>query len=683
MELTQQRKLVDGFMDWFEGSGTGAQTSLKDVIEDNRRRYRMQPSAEDNKRKTRNLSSLTSPKSRAIVDGIADAFLSEYHQEKDSISYTARRPGNIGSDLQARWLTEIFTYRCQNTFPFYEWHTQSITAGLVDGLEAAMVSWKHEFYTEEKEPTLLIPGPMGQPVPASPEQAAIAEMQGVPVQVVPNVEKCVVADTFWIDGLVPGETVFWDPKVPYLDVNLGGFCCAVVYKSLTECVWYAQNGLFDKARPEDMEQYRKPSFERTFSDDYKTFGDPQTIDIKDINRIPVWAFFRKNGFKWEVQFSMDGKQLLSDWKCVNKTFFNGRKVNRLPVVVGKSKTALYESTGIGTPYLIASHEDEWSRNRNDIQDAARLALMQKWRITRGADVNIDDVLNRPAFYADPGDIERVDTRVDLISAQRGNDQIDSEIIQLAPTTISQRGRSVAPKGTNQTLGAVQLMDMDSNSKKNNQMRMRNETFLKPVLSLIAELIFAYESDEMIVRIAGQKAGMQVPMSPQPQGPPMVDFSALDFPVNVQINAGMGHVAPYQKGNMLMQIADWRKSHNVPTNMGEIAAELNALAGFDPEAFTAPPPQPPPAQVDYKLNIDIPAMMLPPEAQQFLMMKFMTGQMDVNAKIPDPMKEVQKQSNQRQQNGGAGQPPTRTNQPIVNATGDAALGMSRGGMGGMQ
>lgn len=675
MELTEQRRLVDGFMEWFEGSGTGAQTSLKSVIEDNRRRYRMQPSAEDSKRKARNLSSLTSPKSMAIVDGIADAFLSEYHQEKDSISYTARRPGDMQSDLQARWLTEIFYYRTQHTFPFYEWHTQSITAGLVDGLEAAMVSWRHEFYTEEKPPVYLMMGPMGQPVPVSPDQAAIAEMQGVPVEVMPQEEKVVTADTFWIDGLVPGETVFWDPKVPYLDVNLGGFACAVVYKSLEQCIWFAEQGLFDKAKPEDLEQYRRPSFDRQFSDDYKTFGDPQTIDIKDLNRVPVWVFFKKNGFKWEVQFSIDGKKEISGWKCVNQVFFNGRKVNRLPVVVGKSKTALYESTGIGTPYLIASHEDEWSRNRNDIQDAARLALMQKWRITRGADVNVDDVLNRPAFYADPGDIERVDTRVDLLSAQRGNDQIQSEIVELAPTSIANRGRSVAPKGTNQTLGAVQLMDMDSNSKRNNQMRMRNETFLKPLMGLIAELIFAYESDEMIVRIAGARSGFNVPMSPQPNGQPMVDFSALDFPINVQINAGMGHVAPYQKGNMLMQIADWRKAHNVPTDMMAIAAQLNVLAGFEAESFMAPPPQPPPPQVDYKLNIDIQAEMLPPEAQQFLMMKFMTGQMDVNAKVQDPTKAA----NLRKQNGGMGQPPQRADRPIVDATGAAGLGMSRGGM----
>lgn len=675
MELTQQRKLVDGFMDWFEGSGTGAQTTLKSVIEDNRRRYRMQPSAEDSKRKTRNLSALTSPKSRAIVDGIADAFLSEYHQEKDSISYTARKPGDIQADMQARWLTEIFTYRCQNTFPFYEWHTQSITSGLVDGLEAAFVSWKHEFYEEEKPPVLLAPGPMGQMVPVNEQQAAIAEMQGVPVQVMPQTEKVIVHDTFWVDQLVPGETVFWDFKVPYLNINLGSFCCAIVYKCLDECVHLAKMGLFDSMKPEDVEQYRKPSYDRLFSDDYKTFGDPQSIDIKDTNRVPVWCFFRKEGFRWVVQFSLDCKLPLSSWKDVNQVFFNGRKVNKLPVVVGKSKCALYESTGIGTPYLIASHEDEWSRNRNDIQDAARLALMQKWRVTRGADVNIDDVLNRPAFYADPGDIERVDTRVDLMSAQRGNDQIQAEIIELAPTSIANRGRQVAPKGTNQTLGAVQLMDMESNSKKNNQMRMRNETFLKPVMALIAELIFAFESDENIVRIAAKKAGMPLPLSPQPQGPPMVDFSALDFPVNVQINAGMGHVLPFQKGQMLQNLADWANGHNVPINMAEIFAELKVLAGFEPDSFMAPPPKTPPPAVDYKLNIDLPAHMLPPVAQQFLMQKFIDGQVSTSVKVPDPTK----QANLRQQNGMPGQPPARHDKPIVDGTGDAAMGMSRGGM----
>jgi hypothetical protein len=174
-----------------------------------------------------------------------------------------------------------------------------------------------------------------------------------------------------------------------------------------------------------------------------------------------------------VQFSIEGEQELSTPKNVNDVFYAGRSVNRLPVVIGYNRSNLHEETGAGIPFLLSSHEDEYTNNRNNIQDAAAQKLMRRWRVSKGADVNIDDLLNRPVAYYDADDATPIMDTSDIMPSMRTADQQSADINSLVPVDLSNQGRSVAPKGMNATLGTVQMGAADSTMKRNNMLQLRN------------------------------------------------------------------------------------------------------------------------------------------------------------------------------------------------------------------
>lgn len=681
MELKEQNALLEKFDNWFGSAGPGAAygsaavASPKGIIEENRRRYRMLLSPKDQERKNRDLSALPSTKSRSITDSIGDNFIAEYFQDPDSISYTAKSTTDINADQLAQWLTQIFYYRSSFTFPFYAWHEASIKAGLVDGLEAAYVYWRKESYTQKLPKKYTFSDPTTGQVTEIDKKAYELTLKtefSAYAQAIDDEKEVIVRDTWWIDKLIPGENVKWDMAAPYMDVNQGRFACVIKESSETEIIGHIKSGLFDAISEKELAEWKEAYDED--SDRTRITSDPRKVDMDELNNICVHVFFFRKGFEWMVQFSIEGEKELSTPKNVNDVFFAGRPVNRLPVVIGYNRSNLHEETGAGIPFLLSSHEDEYTSNRNNIQDAAAQKLMKRWRISKGADVNIDDLLNRPAVYYDEGDASPLPDTADIMPSMRTADQQSADINSLVPVDLSNQGRSVAPKGMNATLGTVQMGAADSTMKRNNMLQLRNKTFMEPILYIIAELTFAFETDEVVARFAAKKANMQTPQS---EG--MVDFAALDFPINVSINAGMGSVPRVQKAQNLMQIAGWRQQSQVPTDMAGIAGQLNVLAGFDKDSFApaGPPPEPPPPQVDYKATISIDVALLPPDARDKLMDMLLNGQMSITAKIDDT--KFQARFNEMQQNGGMGAPPPIREQ--IDATGSAAQGMSEGGQGG--
>lgn len=660
MELSEQKKLVDAFYTWYD-------TGLRGILADNRRRYRMEM-LDRSERLERGLSALPSTKSASVADRFREHALMEYHENPDSISFSAREMGNPQKDALAKWLTEIFIYRSNNTFPFFSWHSASLLNAAVDGIEAALVWWRKEsittpiqkFYTRD-----------GQEVPQQVfEQYSSIDPNAFTVE--DSTTETVVRDTWWIDSLMPGRDVVWDMKQNILDVNLGQFAMVKQRKSLNDIENLQKSGLFDLAQEIDWSEYQTSGLDIR-PDWGKTAGDVDKVDFGDHDLIEIWVFFWKEANEWLCQFSIKGEEELSSPKKVNDVFFAGRPVNRLPLVIGAFQQKLWEATGRGLPETIAPIEDEWQDHRNNLNDIAKAAAQGgRIRVAHDSDVDLNDVLNSRVFRADPGEVEFVQYNSGIMESLRATDPLQADMNELMPVGIEGRGKALAPKGTNNTLGATQMLQEASNSKLGVQLLTRNETFLKPLLYLIAELEFAFETDQTIARIASVKAGVQ-----PPQAMGMIDFRQLDFPVDIQINAGLGTMPRGQKLTGLMQIYQVGQQMQIPLNNMAIFSQMVALGGYKPEQFINPnPPGPPPPQVEYKCNVDIPIQFLPPDAQMMLMQKMMNGQMNMNANIES--KQLQKMLNEQQQNGGGMAAPSRSDMPMVDATGPEAEGMSQGG-----
>ena len=631
--LKDQQDFETQFNTWYEAE-------LKPTLDDNRRRYRMElKDAEE--RESRGLSALPSTKSTSAVDRAVEKAVMEYHGEPDAITYTARLGGNIQTDSRAKWLTEIFKYRAEHTFPFPVWNASSLTAGLVDGLEAALVWWRKEAYTETRKEYFAL-GPEGpQPVNEEEYQLYSAYAPGM-FQEQDVEEEQVLVDSWWIDQLKPGEDILWDIKAPLLDLNLGGKVLVKLQRSLDEIRQMAEMGIIDEApTDEELKAYQKTE---PGTDSTATAGDPKGTDLGDLNRLEVWVYFKKEKGQWKAAFSIEGKLSLSDPKPVNDVFFAGRKVNRLPVCMGTTKLKLWEAVGRGIPETIAPVEDEWIDHRNNLNDAAKLALKGKWRLQPESDIDIDSLLNSEVFYASTGEAERIDTDYNLNNTLRAGDAISADLNELIP--VGMDSRQIVPKGVDKTLGAVQMALGASNEKMSVALMVRNFTFFRQVLHLIAQLEMAFETDETIARIAAGKVrqeqeGQKMPFQPpqvQTMGQPAIDFKGLDLEVDIQINAGLGSIPRQQKIEHLAYIGQAGKLFGVPLDGVKMFKQGCVLLGYDEDQFlSTAPPQPPGPEMKATVNIDL--ALLPPQMQQALIQAFAQGSQEIKASVKGKMPDL--------------------------------------------
>lgn len=675
--LQRAREFEGQFNNWFS-------SAFKPIIDDSRARYRM-VLADAEERKERGLSALPSTKTVEVVDKAKESALIEYHKDLKGISYTSKSVQNPDADKLAQWLTAIVHHRMDspNGFPFFTWHDSSLKAGEVDGLEAAFVYWRKESYKEKK--TVFRENLQGIEIEEAEylqAEASWPDMQIADPLLPPfdavfskeTVEEEVVCrDTWWIDQLKPGENVLWDFKAPMLDVNLGQICLVKVRKSVDEIMSYVERGVFDKVKRSEVESYRSlGSITNSASSDPTALSPvTKTADLGDANLVEVWILWEKVNFRWMVSFSIEGKTALTKKpKPSDDVFFNGRRVNVLPVRIGYSDKALHENIPRSLPQLIAPIEDQYIDHINNVNDISKnIARGGRIRIAPDADVDIDQVMNGGVFRADREEVEFVQYNPGVMEGLRASDMHSAAMNAVAPAGVS--AVNLAPKGTNKTLGISQMIQGTTDAKRYVRLMVRNQTFFKPLLWIIAQLEFAYETDDHALRVAAtQVPGFTLPITMM-NGREVIDVSVLDFDVDVQINAGLGEMPDVQKFNNLMQFKMFCDQVGIvldPMTLGQLGASLAGYA-FDRFNPQPPPSKIPPPRLDSKLSVTASWLDLPPEVQMGLIEKWKTGQVATDTKIDARMAEVLHNGN-----------PTPSAKATPDMTqGSAAMGMSEGGM----
>jgi hypothetical protein len=670
MDTTKQQETAAFFRSWFTGGNshnrswfTGGNShnsqsvSVKTTIEANRARYRMiLPDAAE--RIELGLSALPSTKSCSIVDNAVVDAIQEYYAT-DAITFTADDDGDTNKDHLAAWLTELFHLRAKKN-GFWVWHLQSLKAGLVDGIEAGMVRWRKESY--EYADNHYFYRPTGAEISEKEYKAArksypmFAEgafdpSKGRPSRIkikfndhyeaVREKKSRTVADTWECVQLKPGENLLWDFKNPLLDLNRGQWCIVILQMQAEDIMSMSKAGIFDKITLEEMKPYLTSGTSVSNGDytDYTSSAtDPDTVDAGSFNTAEVWLAFERKNCQWMVSFSLKGEKELKGDESVNDVFFGGRPFDRLPVVMGASDIELWEAIGRGIPKLIAPIEDELTDHRNNLNDMSKQASTGKYWVDEQSDVNINALLNDKVFFAKPGDVVKLDFGAEMQTVMRASDMVGSDIASLAPVNMSDN--SLVGRGNaKDTLGSVQLAVGGNDKKLGARLLVRNITFFNEILRVIAEMHMAFETSQSIGRIAGKNAKLDMgQLTTVVDGKPSIDFSLLDFDVDVTCNAGLGNVPKQQKVQRLLQWEAWASAKGLPVDMLEVDKQIKVLNGFNEDQFLLPEEkrgEKPPPPVEDKLNLSVTfteLLQYAPDAAQALLQKALSGAMQMTTNV---------------------------------------------------
>jgi hypothetical protein len=134
---------------------------------------------------------------------------------------------------------------------------------------------------------------------------------------------------------------------------------------------------------------------------------------------------------------------------------------------------------------------------------------------------------------------------------------------------------------NETVGGMRLLAGASNSVTEFDLRVWIETWVEPTLRQLLHLVRARETDDTLIRLAGQKARALQRFNYMPT---QEDFAAVE--VALRVNVGIGAADPMQKLSkfraameMLSPLMPIMSAQGIKLNVEQIIDEVMGMAGF--------------------------------------------------------------------------------------------------------
>lgn len=280
----------------------------------------------------------------------------------------------------------------------------------------------------------------------------------------------------------------------------------------------------------------------------------------------------------DIEFYMLGdKYLLTDPEPLESNVWFGER----PYVIGTCGIETHKPKPSSMAEILRPLADEANDLQNQGSDNMKFILNKAWFVRRGANVDttslVRNVPGRVTMTNDPEkDVKEVSWPDLPKSLYEERNRNDADFDQLAgnfnPMTL---GQTRSPRESFRTVNAVQSPAMMMTEYT---LMTLVQTFFLPVLRQLILLEQYYETDQVLLAIAGQKAKVL-----QRFGVSEVTDAILEKRLSVNVNLGMGATDPTMKqqrfGQALTLIANLSKNPPKGLDLGEVCKEALALAGY--------------------------------------------------------------------------------------------------------
>ena len=201
-------------------------------------------------------------------------------------------------------------------------------------------------------------------------------------------------------------------------------------------------------------------------------------------------------------YTLGTSQLLSDETPVRQRYPQG-----MPVVVGFSIIEAHKAYKSSVSSLERQTQAELNDNANLRMDNVKLGLQKRYFVKKSKGVDLRSLTrNIPGsvtMMTDLNDVKVVTTDLQTGTSYQEQDRLNLDFDDLAGTFS---GSSVqSNRSLNETVGGMNLIADKASMVGEYQLRTFTETWVEPALRQIVMLEQAYETDEMVLRIAGRKA----------------------------------------------------------------------------------------------------------------------------------------------------------------------------------
>jgi hypothetical protein len=267
-----------------------------------------------------------------------------------------------------------------------------------------------------------------------------------------------------------------------------------------------------------------------------TDSKEQTSEINEFSIVWVHLNFIRQGGKDYCFYTLADQELLSEPKLTKDAFPHLRNGDR-PVVMGKGTLEAHKIYSTSKTSMSRDIQAEINEVANQRIDNVKFAMNKRYFVNRNRNVDIRSLVrNVPSGVTL---MDNIDTDVRIVetndvtsSAYAEQDRLNSDFDDIAGAFS---GSSVASnRKLNETVGGMQMLSNNANQIGEYDLKVFTETWVEPVLRQMILMEQTYETDEMILALAGDKAKLY-----QRFGLDVVTDELLMQEVTLSVNVGTG------------------------------------------------------------------------------------------------------------------------------------------------
>lgn len=519
-------------------------------------------------------SRLFRPKTRAMVRGAEASTAQAFFANEDVVSITAMDEDDKMQQASAEIIKQLIQYRLTSTIPWFLTLVGARQDAEVMGICIGKAFWK---YAEKKTGGTQKPrlDPLGK---------QILKEDGTPdledYDVFTRME-----DHPWVDLVAP-ENFRFDPAAdwrnpiatsPYTIEMIPMYIADVMdrikkgeWLQVSESAIRASVDLDDDATRRSREQGRVPG------KDHDTWK-PREFDI-------CWVrenILRWRGKEWHFYSLSSSGALLTNPRPLEEVYLQGIR----PYVCGFILPEAHKVYPTSKVELVKDLQTQTNDVTNLRLDNVKLALNPRQFVMAGQGIDPQDMrsfnpgkVNILSGKASPRDAVLWDRPPDVTASSfQEQDRLNMDFDELVGGT-SYSSLQANPQ-LQKTVGNMELMDGNASELEEYDQRVFAETFAEPIIKHLIKLEQAYETDPVILVMAGKKAQLL-----QKFGMNQITDELLKQELTIRVNVGLGATNPDKKlkkfltaGQAIAQF--FGPAASMGASFEEVTKEVFSLCGY--------------------------------------------------------------------------------------------------------
>jgi hypothetical protein len=521
-------------------------------------------------------STLYRPKTRAMVRRDEAATASAFFSNEDVVSIEPSDDDDPRQMASAELIKELLQFRLTKTIPWFLTVVGARQDCDVLGVCAGKVYWKYEEKHVGDQDRMKLD-----------ESGMIATHEDGTVRTYKEPLYQKIHDKPVID-LIPPENLRIDAGADWRDpVNTSPYIIELMPVYMHEARAKIESGEWNKVSESSL---------RNATD----LDDDVTRRSREHGRVPgkddeawkpqdfaiVWTgvvIVKFGGQDWTYTAIASNWELLTDPKPLEEVHLHGQR----PYVLGQVVCETHKTYPSGKVELIRDLQRATNDDLNLRFDNLKMNLNPRQFVRAGLAQDMRDLTTfipgkTVIVNSKPGTAMNTDIvwdRPPEIGAQAFGEQ-DRLNLDFDEMTGSFSNSSVqASQITQQSATGMHLMSGEASGMTEYELRLFSETFVEPMLKLLIKLEQAYETDPVILALAGKRAQLATKY-----GIDGITDELLDQEVTVKVNVGIGATNPSMKLRNFLMASEAAAKFFGPMlaagcNFEEVMKELYGLSGY--------------------------------------------------------------------------------------------------------